>query len=908
MYRALPVLFLLLPACRETADDSGKDPLADDTGSVITDTDGDGDGFADDVDCDDGDVTVYPGAAEVCDGIDNNCNGDVDEGLLETWFLDADGDGHGNSVTETEECNAPDGHVAEGGDCDDLDDAVHPDALELCDGIDNDCDGATDESDASDVVTWYLDSDGDGFGVDDTTSAACDGPAGYALLGGDCDDADPAFHPGASESDCTDASDYNCDGSVGFADSDGDGFAACEDCDDTDGAVNEDATETCDSIDNDCDGLVDSDDPDTVGTTLFYGDSDGDGYGGQQYQLDACEAAPGFVANTDDCDDLDATSYPGASEVCDDADNDCDGDVDEGVGATWYQDSDSDGYGNGAVSAISCEAPSEYVGNALDCDDFNAATNPSSYEVCDAVDNDCDGTVDEDAINATNWYVDSDLDGYGSSAGSTTACDAPSGYADNDSDCDDADSAVNPLATELCDTVDNDCDGSVDEGDAADASTWYQDLDGDGFGNAANQEFGCTQPSGYSVDATDCDDTNASTNTAGTEVCDLVDNDCDGTVDEDDATDAQTWYQDSDADGYGTANSTTTACSVPPGFAALNTDCDDSDASANPLATEVCDGVDNNCDGAVDEGQLGTGAACAADSCLAIYTDDNTSVDGNYFINPSGTSIIQVACNMTNGGETLCASLTKGYVPVYMLYEQDSYSFQGRLNSNEDYVYDTDAPAANQASWDASETLNYGQFCRVMGTSGVTQTRLQAKLFNYRNDGASMEPANNTPNATYGYYDAIYEATYSGNLFLQWFTNSSASRTFTQLSGSDSLAVNSNDNTYGGVYITPSVRWTVQKGSPSPTNSPPAPLTHSSTPWSDGTTCSVGTSCCVGCTNSGNTPYSTLPYGQTTILNDTTHSFWSGISNLPEGWSDCTNNGECDYHESGYGVWLFWVK
>ena len=202
MYRALPLCLLLLSACRETADDSGKDPLVDDTGPVITDTDGDGDGFSSDVDCDDGDVTIYPGAAEVCDGIDNNCNGDVDEGLLESWYLDADGDGHGNGDTETESCNTPDGHVAEGGDCDDLDDTVHPDALEWCDGIDNDCDGTTDESDASDVVTWYLDSDGDGFGVDDTTSAACDGPAGYALLGGDCDDADPGSTVVAEDEDC----------------------------------------------------------------------------------------------------------------------------------------------------------------------------------------------------------------------------------------------------------------------------------------------------------------------------------------------------------------------------------------------------------------------------------------------------------------------------------------------------------------------------------------------------------------------------------------------------------------------------------------------------------------------------------------------------------------------------------
>ena len=342
---------------------------------------------------------------------------------------------------------------------------------------------------------------------------------------------------------------------------------------------------------------MDSDDPDTVGTTLFYGDSDGDGYGGQQYQLDACEAAPGFVANTDDCDDLDATSYPGASEVCDDADNDCDGDVDEGVGTSWYEDADSDGYGNGSVSAVSCDTPSGYVGNALDCDDFNAATHPGSYEICDSADNDCDGDVDEDAINASTYYVDADADGYGSSVSSAQACQVPTGHADNDSDCNDADPAISPAASEICDSVDNDCDGSTDEGDAVDAGTWYQDADGDGYGNANSQGFGCSQPTGFVADDTDCDDSTSAVQPGGTELCDSLDNDCDGTVDEDGAADATTWYQDSDGDGYGTPDTTVTSCSVPTGYSALDTDCDDESSAANPTGTEVIDGVDNDCDG-----------------------------------------------------------------------------------------------------------------------------------------------------------------------------------------------------------------------------------------------------------------------------------------------------------------------
>ena len=534
---------------------------------------------------------------------------------------------------------------------------------------------------------------------------------------------------------------------------------------------------------------------------------------------------------------------------------------------------------------MSCDAPSGHVGNALDCDDFSAATNPSSYEVCDAVDNDCDGSVDEDAINATTWYIDGDADGYGSASSSTTACDAPTGYADNASDCDDADGAVSPAATELCDAVDNDCDGATDEIDAADAQTWYQDLDADGYGNASNQTLGCAQPTGYVEDATDCDDTSATTNTAGTELCDLVDNDCDGTVDEDDAADAPTWYQDSDADGYGTANSTANACSVPPGFSSLNTDCDDTSADANPLGTETCDGVDNNCDGTADEGLLGIGADCAAETCLALYTADATLADGNYFIDPTGSSPMEVRCNMSNGGETLCASLTKGYVPAHMLYDEDAYAFQARLNSDSDYVFETDAPAASTAAWDASESLNYGQFCRAMGT-GVSQTRVEAKMFNYQNNATNLRGAS---------YSFTKDGTFSGNLFMSWFANDN-SVSFTHTQG-DVLYLQENNNSYGGAYVAHSVGWTSSNQN--------APYTQSTNPWGD--PCSAGGSCCVGCTSSGSY-YNYLPYGQTTILNDTSHSFWAGIPNLPYGWTDCTGNGNCNYHESGYGVWLFWVK
>ena len=139
-------------------------------------------------------------------------------------------------------------------DCDDSDRLSYPGAVETCDSADNDCNGAVDDG-AVDASTWYIDGDGDGFGGA-ATVLSCTQPAGYAALDGDCDDADTLYYPGAPES-CSAVQDYNCDGSVGYADADGDGFVACNDCDDGDPASYPGAVELCDGADNDCDGAID---------------------------------------------------------------------------------------------------------------------------------------------------------------------------------------------------------------------------------------------------------------------------------------------------------------------------------------------------------------------------------------------------------------------------------------------------------------------------------------------------------------------------------------------------------------------------------------------------------------------------------------------------------------------------
>ena len=484
-------------------------------------------------------------------------------------------------------------------DCDDSDAAVYPGADELCDGVDNDCDGRVDV-DAVDAATWYLDSDGDGYGTGEGTQA-CEAPFGTVELDGDCDDGDTAYHPGAAEDDCTDPADYNCDGSVGYADADGDGFAACEECDDASPGVNPDAAEVCDGVDNNCDGEVDEDSAVDAGT--WYTDSDSDGYGDPSSASVSCEAPSGAVADSSDCDDGSAEVNPGATELCNGVDDDCDGDSDEDDAAdasTWYADADTDGYGDAGNSKVACEQPSGYLADSTDCDDGDASVNPAGSEVCNAGDDDCDGSVDEEASDAATWYADTDADGYGDAGSSSEACTAPSGAVGNALDCDDGDAAVSPAASELCNGVDDDCDGDTDEDDAADASTWYIDYDGDGYGSTDYTTTACEEPSGWTSDSSDCDDTDADVSPAGTETCNEVDDDCDGTVDNN-ATDATDWYPDLDCDGFGDDSaSPTTQCEAPSGYVEDNTDCDDADGLVNTDAYEICDGADTDCDGTAD--------------------------------------------------------------------------------------------------------------------------------------------------------------------------------------------------------------------------------------------------------------------------------------------------------------------
>lgn len=478
---------------------------------------------------------------------------------------------------------------------------------EVCDGVDNDCDGRTDEGGV--CVPDEADADDDGYCVDANGNGVCDGlPAG--TLPGDCNDRDDSINPGETET--CDGIDNNCAGGIdegcpgpGERDDDGDGYCehptACGDgtlpgdCDDREDTVYPGADEICDGMDNDCDELTDEEDDDVIGVTTWYQDMDGDDFGNPDVAETHCEAPLGYVGNDDDCNDGNLDINPAAVEVCDGVDNNCNGGVDEGdVCDSGEIDNDGDGYCEDEDDNGVCDDGT----TPGDCNDANPAINPDADEICDRVDNDCDGLVDDSdrgRIGGSMWYEDFDGDTFGNHDASVARCNRPIGFVSDDTDCRDTNAAINPAAIEVCgDGVDNDCDGVSDE-----VPTWYEDADGDTFGNPASTVEECDAPPGYVADNTDCNDENGDINPRETEVCgDGIDNDCDDILEE-----GATWYRDADGDRFGNPAVSVDACDHPEGYVDDNTDCDDGVITINPAAIEICaDNMDNDCDEFVDEG------------------------------------------------------------------------------------------------------------------------------------------------------------------------------------------------------------------------------------------------------------------------------------------------------------------
>ena len=438
---------------------------------VVAPVDGDGDGYSrEDGDCDDVRSDIHPGAVEICDDIDNDCDDlidDEDAGLdwstAPSWFIDTDGDGYGTDDQPTRACFWASGLSENGGDCDDGDSTVHPSADELCGGGDEDCDGLLDAADdslsAASMTDWYRDADGDGYGDPEVSVADCEAPAGHVVDGSDCNDADAYQSPAAGE--WVDSIDNDCDGLIDNHTNvfDDDGDCRCEegecigsvntgcsgladgDCDDDDEAISPDADEYCDALDNDCDG--ETDEADAVDVESWYWDVDGDGYGVDgAASVAQCTAPAGYGVATGDCDDGNAAIYPGAAERCDSIDSDCDGTTDDGDeedAPTWYSDSDDDGYGDDSTAVVDCTSPpGDWVTEGGDCDDGDPSQDPSQL-----------------------WYPDQDGDSYGDMDATPATCepDASTDVPDG-TDCDDGDADTHPDAEEVrADGLDQDCDG-----------------------------------------------------------------------------------------------------------------------------------------------------------------------------------------------------------------------------------------------------------------------------------------------------------------------------------------------------------------------------------------------------------------------------------------------------------------
>lgn len=557
---------------------------------------------ADSTDCDDSNNQINPNATEVFDGVDNNCDSVIDEGFtFTTYYEDLDNDGFGSSISIQSVTNPGAGYSLVSGDCDDNNNLINPNAIEICDGIDNNCDLNIDEN--LPTFTYYLDADNDGFGDLNFTIIDCSVPVGYSTNSLDCDDTNSLINPGATDIPGN-GIDEDCDGvdapveaaQLGLYE-----FTQASACPVLANTVTLQPTNANFSIYSNQGGTctpaanVFNNNNWSVGSTVNLNN-----YNEFSIQADQCFVLSltklAFTHKVSNVNTIptwhlrsNVDNY--ASDIASDSITSNVILVDtvllgltfsninqvtfrfyitgiSTTGATWrndnvglwgsintvqpqtfYADTDNDGFGDLAVDSLSCLIPVGFVLDSTDCNDADSLINPT-----------------------TVWFLDADLDTFGDATNSVVSCTQPIGYVFNNTDCNDNDNQIT---------------GAI---------MYYVDADGDGFGDDATGVEQCSQPQNTVTISGDCDDTNDQIYPGAIEICDGIDNNCTGGIDE--GLTFITYFTDADNDGFGIGTGESLCSNPGTGFAVVGGDCNDNNDQIYPGAIEILDNsIDENCDG-----------------------------------------------------------------------------------------------------------------------------------------------------------------------------------------------------------------------------------------------------------------------------------------------------------------------